>query len=75
MSTEFYDLFPVDETLSPRLAWMRKHGIELESYPDDVLPFKAHCPKMPELKPAWGYGEDSALETYAISNNIPVWYV
>ena len=81
------DLFPIDESLSPRLTWMRKHGvviIHLEPDPDaydggSYKQWKAYVPDHPDrYVPGFGDsgadGEDQALENFAMFNNMPLWY-
>ena len=80
------DLFPVDETLSPRLAWMRKHGVVVVYDEPDVddydgnenhKPWRAYVPDHPDrFQHGYGrYDEDEALEHFGMANNIPLWYM
>ena len=69
------DLFPDCRQDSPRLAWMKRHGVEVVELPvkqDGQYPF---CAGTASLMHAFGYGdtEDDALADFAKRNGIPLW--
>ena len=75
MTDNLESLFDSAESLSPRLAWMRKHGIMIDSdYRDDwdgeERPFIAYVPYKVQ---AFGDTEDEALSALASKLNIKMW--
>jgi hypothetical protein len=80
------DLFQIEETLSPRLAWMKRHGIKTSHVPvssdtedelsgEEVLPWMAYTGVAYSLSPkhAFGETEEGALINLAIRFHIPHW--
>ena len=61
------NLFDIPETLSPRLAWMREHGIELRETSLGWLASTdcGHC--------SFGQTDDDALSRVAQTINIKLW--
>lgn len=78
-------LFDVPETLSPRLAWMKKHGVMTYKSPDfepEEDPWCAWLPEnnmeelgLPEDLEQCGLGqtEDEAITALAVLHNIRLW--
>lgn len=64
------NLFDIPETLSPRLAWMREHGIEVT---ENTLTGTGHLAFMPQNGCAFGDTEDEALIALAIALKIKLW--
>lgn len=72
------NLFDMPEQLSPRLAWMREHGIRIATdrrdawgdNPDKVWPFHAFVPFRAE---AFGDTEDEAIVDLAKQLNLKLW--
>jgi len=67
------DLFNVEESLSPQLAYIRKYGLVVdqpmsEDYPAFVVQHKSFA-----LVKGVGDSLDDALEDFAIQNGLPVW--
>lgn len=64
-------LFDIPETKSPRLLWLKKHGITCHDYrTDDIYRFMAHG-----IHEGSGFGptpEDAVLE-YAKTAGIKLW--
>lgn len=62
-------LFDLPETLSPKLAWMRKHGVELKYTPP--MPARYTATTGPQSGVA--STEVEALSSLASSLGIPMW--
>ena len=81
------DLFPIEETLSPRLKWMRQHKIEVVDSGLDHEPGEkcAHTGNrlyrywaviegtVSELEEAGGDTEDEAIVNLAKKLNLKLW--
>jgi len=69
------ELFEIELCLSPRLAWMEKHGIKVltdyhDRTEDQRWPFMACIPYRGQ---GFGNTETEALTSLAISMKIPLW--
>lgn len=62
------ELFAIEETLSPKEAWKRKHGIRLYHNPEMKTPFQA-IHEMHEV----GMSEEEALAKLAARMEIKLW--
>lgn len=75
------DLFDIPETLSPRLKWMREHGIVAQFYSLDSMPpktgWQAWVPMSTEnawpQATAFGDTEDEAIVALAKKLNLKLW--
>lgn len=83
------DLFPIEETLSPRLKWMRDNGIRIihnndvspgdeDEWGNRLSPFCATKSKPGTLVfadhvNAWGDTEDEAIVALAKKLNLKLW--
>ena len=78
------ELFDIEESLSPRLAWMREHGISVEDggpsfHPGDeceltgktIYRYQASSPAFPV--PLGGDTEMEAIEMMAAALNLKLW--
>lgn len=73
--TDTIDLFPDCKQDSPRLAWIKRNGVEVVELPvkqDGQYPF---CAGTASVMHAFGYGdtEDDALADFSKRNGIPLW--
>lgn len=77
-------LFDLPDSPSPRLEWMRRHGVMTEYISDDPTgEFNGWCAHYADDDPykspfpwlGWGYGENEleALTEFAIKNNLKLW--
>jgi hypothetical protein len=72
-------LFNLPESLSPKLAWMRKHGVELHYSPPKPANYEAEIPKrpLPDGTPRTvkgsGITEMEALSALASKLGAPMW--
>ena len=67
------ELFNIPETLSPRLAWMRRHGINSRLMPDDTWYVWNYSGLGHSLKQGRGNTEDEALTALAKQAGIKLW--
>jgi hypothetical protein len=70
------ELFPLEETLSPRLLWMRNHSIRTYHNPEMSIPWMAICEPREaddETKTARADSEDAALVELAKKLNLKLW--
>lgn len=83
------DLFEIPPSLSPRLAWIKKHDLTIrhdskiqpdaedEFSGERLYPFEVFVGKFPGTfagnRSAWGDSEDEALVAWAKSHGIKLW--
>lgn len=60
------ELFTIPESLSPRLAWIERHEIELFNYGKNCF---VRCPH----ENAWGDTVDEALTQLALKLGVKLW--
>lgn len=62
-------LFDLPDSPSPRLQWMRRHGVTVEM---DSIVFH-YAAKASGAKAGFGFSELEALTDFAINNNLKLW--
>lgn len=74
---EQFDLFQVEESLSPKAKWMNEHGVRVYHNPDMTIPFIAYL-KIGQGDSGLeyfhkGHTEDEALEGVAEKAGVKLW--
>jgi hypothetical protein len=74
------ELFHIEETLSPRLKWMREHEVTIDRVPaEDVALYRSmSVPAVHAISPKYiaigsGDTEDEALSSFCRLNLVPLW--
>ena len=67
------DLFPIEETLSPRLIWMRENGILTDHLGTHAEAYQAWVNGSPQGATGYGDTEDEAIVALAKKLNLKLW--
>lgn len=62
------DLFPIPESLSPKLAWLRRHDLTLRKMPNDTY----RCELNDETFGA-GATQEEAIEDFCVKTRLRHW--